>query len=396
MSACLLQLFDLLRDMVLRQGGLPDTQVIGEPDHPGRIKLRYTFLNIPVCKMALASLMGVGWYPRLSGLLAAVFDGKRAPPLDRRFIKRPRTVVSSQRAEVHSYLQTLYESVAEPMPHDADSSHEDSAAEDVYTKPLWSPSVAEVATGCDERGIGLRYLPPGTIFEHWRQYTAVHGKVGFKLFWNVWCEDYKHLLAFRNTGMHSICAVCVKHKLLLRELVNDMRARVKQRLLYDRHLAMQYMDRQSYWRMRASSRIRQTIITLILDGMDQAKFMWPRSGAFSSHAFDFYVRPRLHILGAIVHGHFCLLTVGHADIHKGGSTTVETLSWIVNKLVQLRVPVEDMHLNIQLDNTSGANKNNTVLSWAAMATASNMVGSCSISFLRAGHTHEDCLDHVSS
>jgi hypothetical protein len=183
--------------------------------------------------------------------------------------------------------------------------------------------------------------------------------------------------------------VCVKHRLLLRELAGDAAGRLKQRLLYDRHLAPQYRDREAYWLFRASARVKQRVLCIILDGMDQAKFAWPRAPFLSPHEFDSYHRPRLHIWGALVHGLFRLLTVSHADVFKGGATTVEVLMHILDKVRGMGVDLHDYHAHIQLDNTSGSNKNNTVLAWAGAICAAGVLGSCALGFLRCGHTHED-------
>ena len=50
--------------------------------------------------------------------------------------------------------------------------------------------------------------------------------------------------------------------------VADTRACLRQRHLYDRHLAQQFADRKAYWTMRASSRLKEKMIVCILDGMD--------------------------------------------------------------------------------------------------------------------------------
>lgn len=338
--------------------------------------------------------MGVSWTPRLSLIHQAVVQGCRSAPVDRRYLQRPLLVQSSGRSEVFSYLMSLYESTAECMPHDQGDCQEDPGDEaDPYAQEqlFHLPSATDAANGAAEAA-GLRFLPPGTLFDLWRQYCEVHQtQVSFKLFWTVFHTHFANrLLQFRpSSGMHSVCAVCIKHKLLLRQLAADATSRLKQRALYDRHLASQYADRQHYWRLRSLSRARGPVITVILDGMDQAKFAWPRSPEFSSHEFDSFNRPRLHVWGALVHGWFTALTISHADVSKGGSTTCEVLSVICTRLKALGVDMSQVHLNIQLDNTSGSNKNNSVLSWASTQVQAGHLSSCTLNFLRTGHTHED-------
>jgi len=377
----------MLRELALGQGIVP-------AEGPSTGRLVYKLLGVDLCQHAFCIALGIGKNPRLVRLLTAVLTGQRSPPLDQRFLEAPHAKPALLWGEVNSYLQTLYESTAETLPHDATTANLPSALADEEAEPTDStPHLPSMAARLSEHIVGeeLRFLPPGSIFEQWRQYIEVTGqRCGFKLFWSVWKKDFGKRLAFRSHMMHSVCPVCVKHKLLLRELVNDIRARVKQRMLYDRHLALQYKDRQTYWALRASSRLRSKVITIILDGMDQAKFMWPRARYFSSHEFDSYRRPRLHIWGAIVHGFGLFLTVSHADVFKGGSTTIEFLMMVLETLVGIGLDLHDHHIHVQLDNTSGSNKNNSLLGWCAALCAAGAVGSISLGFLRVGHTHEDC------
>lgn len=316
------QLFEMLRALLLHQRLLTPDGTVSNGD------LRYSLLSHPVCRRGFAELIGVGWHPRLDTLLRAALAGQRSAPVDQRFLTRPCSRPSSRRSEVFTYLMTLYHSQAETMPHDEDAgdSDEDNGDSDPYSEApqgkRW-PTAAEVA---DSGPRELRHLPPGSIFELWRQYTAVTAgpAAGFRLFWEVFHNECKGLLAFRGTGMHSVCSVCTKHKLLLKQLAGDSCARLRQRALYDRHLAMQYEDRKVYWAQRARSRTAAgATISLILDGMDQAKFGWPRAPFMGSHEWDNFAR--LHCLGLICHGYFSALTVGHADTFKGGSTTVDVL-----------------------------------------------------------------------
>ena len=373
----------MLRELAVGQGLVNDDGLA--PD-----RLQYKLFGRPVCLNAYCLALGVGRNPRMSRLLAAVMCGQRSPPMDPRYIKAQHAKPALLWGEVHTYLRSLYESAAETMPHDDHSDPVRSPLEDEVegvAESLRLPSVA--ARHSEHMGNNLRFLPPGTIFEQWRQFIEVgQRRCSFRLFWSVWKKDFDKLLAFRSHTMHSICPVCVKHKLLLKELVDDIHARVKQRMLYDRHLALQYLDRQQYWSLRASSRLQCKTICIILDGMDQAKFSWPRAPFFSSHEFDSYHRPRLHIWGALVHGYGLFMTVSHADVFKGGSTTVDVLMIILDHLMQIGLDLRDYHIHIQLDNTSGSNKNNTVLLWAGAMCAAGLLGSCALGFLRVGHTHE--------
>ena len=101
-------------------------------------------------------------------------------------------------------------------------------------------------------------------------------KASCRYFWQVWMTDFAHL-QFRTSHWQTVCPVCTQHRCLLKLLGHDTVAWNRQRLAYDRHLQKQYQDRRWYWFLRAQSRLVRGIICIIIDGMDQAKFCWPRA-----------------------------------------------------------------------------------------------------------------------
>lgn len=366
-------IFHQLREAALEQGVL---RAAAGP-------LQLTLLGKPLCARAYKLLSGIG-SGRLLAFTRAVFNGRTDPPVDMRYMQGAKTPLppSDTRREIFTFIQMLYDSVAECMPTETSGEAGGDKGD-----PYASIQLAGVEL---ERGPKdeIRLLPPGTIFEQWRAFCSKQ-QVGFKVFWKVWMADFHHKLKFRDRYTFSVCTVCLKHKMMLQLLSRDACARVKQRVMYDRHLAAQRQDREWYWFLRAQSRMHTNIICIILDGMDQAKFMWPRSDFFGTHEFDGFQRPRLHILGFIVHGWARGFTVSHADTPKGSSVTVEVLSWLLTKLKGLGVELLTTHVHIQLDNTSSSNKNNCLLQWMGLLVSTKAVASCTANFLRVGHTHED-------
>lgn len=373
------KLFDLLRDMALSQ----QLVRLDGSARPSGVKMVYSFLGHSVCRVAFATLMGVSWAPRLNTIFKAVLEGRRAPPVDQRYMLRKDAAPKPVTSEVYTYLQSLYESVAETLPLDRKS-------DKTASKEVWSgdeDAYAIPATGCasDE----LRYLPPGTVYDLWRQYNATIGQnCSWHTFHRCWKNDFSKKLTFRDKYLFSVCPVCVQHKLLIRHLSTDLNARVRQRALFDRHLASQLRDRQCYWSMRASSRRQNKTIVCILDGMDQGKYATPRSKVFESHHFDKYSRPRLHVWGLLCHGYVAALSISDADVVKGGSTTAGLCVWLLTTLKRHGVDLSDSTFVLQLDNTGSSNKNNCVLSLASYLTQIGLVNSFVLSFLRTGHTHE--------
>ena len=318
-------------------------------------------------------------------LLKAVLRLERTAPMDSRYMERPHTDPKPVYSEVYSYLQSLYDSVAETLPLDEKGKKKVgdvwSEDEDSYK---CSPSKVPGQEG------EVRFLPPGTVFDLWRQYCSTSGqKCSWQCFHSCFRKDFSHKLSFRDRYLFSVCPVCVQHKLLIKHLSADLNRRIRQRALYDRHLASQLMDRKVYWSLRASSRLQQKQICCIIDGMDQGKYGTPRSRIFDSHAFDKYQRPRLHVWGLLCHGFVAWLSVSDADCSKGGSTTAELLLHLLSVLAKHGVQLHDTTLTIQLDNTGSSNKNNVVMALCSMLTQKRLVGQIQLAFLRVGHTHEE-------
>lgn len=92
----------------------------------------------------------------------------------------------------------------------------------------------------------------------------------------AWIKEFPHLV-FRTKRQHLECSVCQRHRLLLRSFSHNLLARREQTVHYHRHIRAQYLDRIQYWSIRQDSRQHsKQCLAVILDGMDQAKFAYPR------------------------------------------------------------------------------------------------------------------------
>ena len=225
--------------------------------------------------------------------------GSSGPPADLRFLARSKSQITgdSASAKVTSYLQTIYDSVAETLPDVRDDLGVETKLDENWNRDGMDQSYATLKLAAvsslpvkkrarrykqglklhaerqpDISGLEVRYLPPGNMSEYWEQFCNSEGAVivSFPVFWRVWRTEFAHL-RFRPTSSHAQCASCLHHKLLLRELSPWIHARKRQAALYNAHLLHQYRDRQIYWSLRGSSRLRVLgHICLIQDGMDQA------------------------------------------------------------------------------------------------------------------------------
>ena len=340
--------------------------------------------------------------------------------MDLRYLQRPRSLLDGESAVARciSYLESLYESVAETLPDIRDDGvvtkldGGQMPLDDTYADALGQAS----ATGKflqfgkgkrtrkwkmglklhreqhpDVSGKEIRYLPPGVMRDHWEAMKAIDSSrpVSFKTFWSTWHVEYPHL-RFRPTSSHAQCSTCIHHKLLLRELANHMAARQKQGQLLAEHLMSQYRDRLAYWALRGTSRLGCSgTICCILDGMDQCKFMYPRSPLMQAKDLATFQRPKLHVTGCLVHG-FCLaMVVSHHNHPKDSSLMTEILAILLTRMRSMGIELQKIHLHLQGDNTTRELKNSTLLRFLSAMTSHNIVASASMGMLRSGHTHED-------
>lgn len=180
----------------------------------------------------------------------------------------------------------------------------------------------------------------------------------------VWLSDYS-FMTFRPLRQHPECTTCVKHKILIRSLGHHIHARVRQQEEYHQHLSDQYLDRVCYWTSRGNARIPGTHqLTLVVDGMDQSKFMWPRHHCMKTKEFAAWSRPRCHVIGAILHGRSIHFAVSRPDLPKDASRHCELVAFVLTNLVKEDgLCLRDFSLTLQCDNTSRECKNNVMMSF---------------------------------
>lgn len=211
---------------------------------------------------------------------------------------------------------------------------------------------------------------------------AGHGPV------KVWLSEFS-FLRFRTDNQHSQCQQCIKHKTMLKALGRHMVARAKQLSLYHDHLRAQYADRCLYWEARGLSRLRGHTITLIADGMDQAKFEIPRAAVMKGKDFSTFQKPRVHVACIICHGRCIIYFISNPNTKKDGNATTEMLSFALGVLRRQGVHLPSTSLILQHDNTCREFKNHNGLRWCVSQVSAGNLARITCQFLRSGHTHED-------
>ncbi len=393
-------------------------------------------ISLTQCVFVYTALKGTGRFQKIRD---AVEQGATSPPVDLRFLKElPKEAAGGRaRARVASFLEAIYSSVAETLPDHRDESadpgdffavyqFEDLSARDPYSnfdslqrqlsqhseltrqkslKPRKKKK--SVAINPEKAALALeeRYLPPGRMMDYYEQFQSLvkdtDESASFATFWRTWCSDFPHL-KFRSTSSHSVCSVCVKHKLLIRAFSGHIAARQKQQELLAKHLREQFLDRAFYWEKRGLSRLGQCgrcgEITLIIDSMDQQKFSYPRAEIYKSKDLSTMVRPRSHVTACLVHGHFLLITVAEHNLPKNANCMTEILAHALTLLRRKGIDTTKLRYRIHSDNTVRECKNNIVLSWLGSMTGRGLIAGGALACLRSGHSHEDidqCFGNLS-
>lgn len=138
--------------------------------------------------------------------------------------------------------------------------------------------------------------------------------------------------------------------------------------------------------MRLHATVLSTsVITVIVDGIDQAKFRVPRRHV-RSHAFDRLLRPALHVQGIWAHGAGYQLAVSDTDFMKDTNNNCEVIARMLST-IYLRHGCLPLGLNLQQDNTSRECKNQKMVKFAAMLVAKGVFRWVTLSYLITGHTH---------
>ena len=368
--------------------------------------LRYEIHRINVCEKGYMKLLQVG-RDRFLNIRRAACEGQLAPPMDMRYLERHDGNDGPQSAEAMSYLLELYESVAEVLPEDTGVG-EIIMQEDAALDLVASVEDEEASAPADLAASGhaaiaeveeVRFLPPGNVASLWKEHCDVRPEhaVGLRTFSRVYRRHFAKKLKFRRKRQHKVCGICVRHKLIIRNLAGDCVKRKVQTQFYHKHLRSQRADRGVYYSRRAKSRLRtpdstdgKIHVCVILDGMDQAKFGCPRDERLDQSKEFEGVRPRLHVVGVIAHGYFRQIYVTDPDIPKDSNLTCEILANVLTLLKDMSVPLSaSVVLHVQGDNTCRENKNNITMKFVAGVVGFGRIVAGEQEYLITGHTHED-------
>ena len=296
-------------------------------------------------------------------------------------------------------------SVAEAMP----SSVQCPGQADVEESLSWTPNTSAmdiVGPSVMRVQLSKRYLQSGRLSDLWWQFLAwwaacsealggaASKHPSYPTFWRVWNEHWRHMIGFRWPSEHSQCSICFRYSAFLVSGTASLKDKLNAAKEWQEHLRGQYHDRLIYWHMRWFSRLRtKLVLCIIIDGMDKAKFAWPRYNFRQPKCLDRLRRPRLSVTCAWAHGFCCDFYVADDETtHHGAACYCEIVLRTIQRVMDIcrqknLQPPE--HLVLQSDNTTAWAKNSLAGQFLATLVGRNKFATALLCFLIVGHTHED-------
>ena len=206
----------------------------------------------------------------------------------------------------------------------------------------------------DAAPVPKRYLPNQSRAELYSTFRAHEISVGAEpasnaIFLRVFKACFGKCLGFRRKKEFPECDQCSRLKEAVRKAPTNAVRKVALEN-HELHNLEQWLDRQIYWRWRFLScqffmaarsgvvlpgaAYAASVLTVISDGMDQAKFRIPRYRRRVPSGVDSLQRPQLHVTGTWAHGVCLQWAVAEEDLHKDANTAQDAIARALNKVYE--------------------------------------------------------------
>jgi hypothetical protein len=221
------------------------------------------------------------------------------------------------------------------------------------------------------------------------QHAICISRTWFREVWAAW----KNTILIRNSFQHKPCEDCERYKIEIAQSRNPADRRVIG-AAYQTHLSSQMSDRRVHGMMEAAaieffSGGFSDSASLVIDGMDQAKFRCPRNLP-AAKLFADLERPTLHLCGVIAAGHAENYWVTDGDVKKDSNTEVDMVARAIDDIhvscLKRGMPMPK-HLNVLADNCSREMKNQYTLMFGCWLVATGAFASVTFNYLVKGHSH---------
>ena len=320
---------------------------------------------------------------------------------DDRMPRLPRADVGKAALSADAWFLDVYRRLAEPQAIEDDALVDDRGVEVLSdaSHPLWATGVNLPGSG-DQRTVPCQYLNPGCFEDLWLQYeasTEPELRVSKSTLYKVWKQNWERVLRFRNVGQGKRCKVCARlDEERVQATTDEERMQIgrsKQEhideILADRAVTGRSIHIAEQDARKPNEDGHDKLMTITIDGMDQAKFKVPRNLS-SSAEFESLWRPPLHVTGAIAHGHIEAYFILDTDVAKDSNMNATIMSRMMDlvkeKLGDNALP---RNLAVQADNTTRESKNQHFLLYLSALVAADKFDAADLQFLQCGHTHNE-------
>lgn len=177
-----------------------------------------------------------------------------------------------------------------------------------------------------------RWLPHGSYFDLYTLYCANQlasdqGVASKSTFYRVLASSgWKKKIKFSPPSSHSKCSTCSRLKGKIQS-AKGIQAHTEACDQLLRHLAGQFSDRACYWECRNRSKTSKDILCIISDSMDRSKFSLPRfHRGRAPKDIENTKRPSCEMTTQIVHGVGVYTYLSDEDQTSGTTWVLETLN----------------------------------------------------------------------
>lgn len=373
--------------------------------------LKYDFGDTVVCRRFWLQCHCIGQDTLRDMLKYAKSGHPKLPPKEQR---QPRSRTSFYDAD--EYLLHLYKHLAEPFATfdylDASESsgkkeQEHEVMEDV-NHPLVSLSVCVThkKDGKTQHTAPKRYLNFSSyreLWSHYQQDTDALVRISKSCFLSCYKSNWEKVMPLHPQKTHSKCTTCAQ----LAEERQQCLSKHDTDLVDARktaHINSTMSDRQVNIRgNRLASRPENykdsgpdTVMKLMIDGMDQAKCLLPRPKNFlGTSSWSQLWKPAQHVTGVIAFGLLEVYFLLPPDCAKDSNMN----AYLVGRTLELIQQMEGIQLPANLllaaDNTPRESKNQYFCLFCAML-AGTTFSSVELQYMQAGRTHNELDQRFSS
>ena len=217
-------------------------------------------------------------------------------------------------------------------------------------------------------------------------HPSMNVSVSESYFLRVW-RTLRPRIKTRRVTRFALCDTCEQFDQLEKAHRGDHARRSQ--IIADRneHLLVIKNERQAYYNnQKRASEDRKSYLSLILDGADQSSFGLPHFFQRTKETSGMKVPMKLY--GVLSHGRGAYAFTVPPQAPTGSNLTIEILYRVMKDVKQTERQLPRT-LFLQLDNTTGQNKNNYVMAFLALLVGWKTLDEVFINFLPVGHTHED-------